>query len=181
MTAPVDIYIAAEYNFMTDFNGINRHFPNPVYPSGVYDSEKQQYKYGAESIEYPNLTLSEKLYDKYGNEIPAGFYTIVISPDKTALGFYQQGILKARAKVFKTEEDMNFIYEKDKEKEILDRLEKAREKKKLKKQREIEEELKAFKETHAAKTYAELEDSQNGYYLLKYSHAGIYAEAVMQK
>ena len=28
--------IANDFDFMTDFNGIKRHFPNPTYPSGIF-------------------------------------------------------------------------------------------------------------------------------------------------
>ena len=58
---------------MTDFNGANRHFPQPFYKAGVYDEEKPQYK-GPESTTFPNLTLPCTLYDEYGNSIPEGFY-----------------------------------------------------------------------------------------------------------
>ena len=69
------------YDFMTDFNGPSRLYPNPQYPAGVYDSDNPIYKFGPESSAYPNLTLPCNLYDEWGNEIPQGFYMAVLSDD----------------------------------------------------------------------------------------------------
>ena len=49
--------IANDFDFMTDFNGIKRHFPNPTYPSGIYEEQKTRYNWGPESSPYPTLTL----------------------------------------------------------------------------------------------------------------------------
>ena len=77
-----DYDLISNFDFMTDFNGIERHYPYPFYPAGVYDEDKMQYKYGPASKEYPNLKLSENLYDQYGNSISAGYYMVVLSFDK---------------------------------------------------------------------------------------------------
>ncbi|MBQ9246211.1 hypothetical protein IJ182_08095 [bacterium] len=178
MTIDADLI---SYEFMTDFNGIERHFPNPFYPSGIYDEEKQQYKYGPESTTYPNLTLPCSLVDNEGNSIPDGFYMVALSYDKHYLELYQSNILKARVKVIKLIEQMYTKEELEEENEIIGRLRKAQMKKKLKKIREIEEELTEFKERTAADTYAEIEDSGKGYYILKYKCNGKKATGIIQK
>lgn len=180
MIADVDITLIS-YDFMTDFNGIDRHFPQPFYPSGIYDEEKQQYKYGPESTTYPNLTLPCELKDEYGNSIPDGYYMVALSVDMKYLDLYQSNRLRARVKVIKLIEKMYSKEELEEETEILGRLEKARMKNKLKKIREAEEELEAFKERTAADTYAEIVDSGKGYYILKYKCNGKTATGIIQK
>lgn len=169
------------YDFMTDFNGPSRHFPYPQYESGIFDKEKPVYKFGPESSEYPNLTLPCSLYDEWGNEIPQGFYMVVLSLDMKYLELYQSNKLKARVKVIKLVEKMYTREELDEESEIIDRLQKAKMNKKLKKYRKAEEDLNAFKERAAANSYAEIEDSGKGYYILKYNHNGKKASGVIQK
>ena len=173
--------IANDFDFMTDFNGINKHFPQPFYPSGVYDSDKPQYKHGPESSEYPNLTLPCKLYDEWGNVIQDGYYMVVLSQDMKFLELYQSNKLKARIKVIKLVEKMYTQEEIDEETEIIGRLQTAKMKKKLKKIREAEEDLIAFKERSAANSYAEIEDSGKGYYILKYNYNGKKATGIIQK
>ncbi len=169
------------YDFMTDFNGPSRHFPTPFYNSGVYDGEKPEYKYGPESSAYPNLTLPYALYDEFGNKIPDGFYMVVLSNDMKFLELYQSNILKAKIKVIKLVEKMYTREELDEEDEIISRLRKAQREKKLKKQRKAEEDLQSFKERAAANSYAKIEDSEEGYYILKYSCYGKQATGIIQK
>ncbi len=169
------------YDFMTDFNGPSRHYPNPYYPAGVYDADKPQYKYGPESAIYPNLTLPCTLYDEAGNSIPDGFYMVVLSDDRKFLELYQSNELKARVRVVKLVEKMYTDEELREEDEIIARMQKAKEKKKLKKYNRALEDLTAFKERKAANSYADILDSGKGYYILKYNLGGIKAEAVIQK
>lgn len=173
--------IANDFDFMTDFNSINRHFPQALYPSGIYDSEKPQYKHGPESSEYPNLTLPCKLYDEWGNVIQDGYYMVVLSQDMKFLELYQSNKLKARVRVIKLVEKMYTQEELDEETEIIGRLQTAKIKKKLKKIREAEEDLIAFKERAAANSYAEIEDSGKGHYILKYNYNGKKATGIIQK
>lgn len=173
--------LIASFDFMTDFNGIDRHFPNPQYPAGVYDPDKMIYKHGPESTTYPNLTLPCPLYDEYGNTIPEGFYMVALSPDMKYLELYQSNHMKARVKVIKLVETMYTKEELNEETEIIGRLEKAKMNKKLKKQRQAEEDLEALREKTAADTYAEIEDSGKGYYILKYKCNGKLATGVIQK
>jgi len=175
----IDVDLIA-YDFMTDFNGIERHFPEPFYPSGLYDKEKPQYK-GPESTTYPNLTLPCKLYDEWGNVIPDGYYMVVLSEDMKYLELYQSNKIKARVKVVKLVEKMYTQEELNEEAEIIGRLQTAKMKKKLKKYREAEEDLVAFKQRAAANTYAEIEDSGKGYYILKYNCDGKKATGIIQK
>ena len=173
--------IANDFDFMTDFNGIDRLFNNPFYPSGVYDEEKPQYKNGPESSQYPNLTLPCKLYDEWGNTIQDGYYMVVLSQDMKYLELYQSNKLKARVRVIKLVEKMYTQEELNEETEIIGRLRTAQAKQKLKKIREAEEDLIAFKERAAANSYAQIEDSGKGYYILKYNCNGKQATGLIQK
>lgn len=169
------------FDFMTDFNGPKRHFPSPFYPTGVYESDKPEYKYGPESSEYPNLTLPCNLYDNLGNEIPYGHYMVVLSFDKKYLELYQSNKLVARIRVIKLVEKMYTQEELEEENEIIGRMRSAQENKKLEKYRKAEEDLVAFKERAAANSYAEIFDSKQGYYILEYKHNGKTATAIIQK
>ena len=169
------------YDFMTDFNGLSRLYPNPQYPAGVYDLDNPIYKFGPESSAYPNLTLPCNLYDEWGNEIPQGFYMAVLSDDMKFIELYQSNKLKARVKVVKLVEKMYTNEELKEEDEIINRLQEAQRKQKLKKIREAEEELTAFKEKNAANSYARIYDSGQGYYILKYNRLGKRAEGIIQK
>ncbi len=169
------------FDFMTDFNGPDRHFPTPFYPAGVYESDKREYKFGPESTEYPNLTLPCKLYDDNGNEIPDGYYMVVLSDNLKYLDLYQSNQLRARVKVVKLVEKMYTQEEFNEESEIINRLQQAKLNKKLKKYREAEEDLIAFKERTAANSKAEILDSGKGYYILNYKHRGKTATGIIQK
>ncbi len=168
------------YDFMTDFNGISRHYPNPYYPAGIYDADKQIYKHGPESSEYPNLRLPCDLYDEYGEMIPDGFYMVALSEDMKSLELYQSNDLKARVKVIKLVEKMYTQEELDEESEIIARMQKYKNKK-LKKYAQAEEDLIAFKQRAAANSYAVIEDSGKGYYILKYNHNGKKATGIIKK
>lgn len=168
------------FDFMSDFNGPSRQFPNKLYPSGVHDEDKNVYKYGPESSEYPNLTLPCNLYDETGNTIQQGYYMAVLSDDKKFINLYQSNNLKARVKVIKLIEKMYTQEELDEEREIKHRMYKYKDKK-LKKYRKAEEDLEAFFQRREAENYAEIEDSKKGYYILKYNHNGKHATGIIQK
>ncbi len=176
----IDIDLIA-YDFMTDFNGPDRFYPNPSYPTGVYDEDNPRYKYGPESTEYPNLTLPCLIYDERGNSIPDGYYMAVLSSDRKYIELYQSNRLKARVRVAKLVEKMFTDEELREEDEIIARLQYAQENKKLKKYKKAEEDLTAFRQKNAANSYAEIEDSGLGYYILKYNHKGMKATAYIQK
>lgn len=165
---------------MTDFNGIDRQFPNPQYPAGVYDGQKSENK-GPDSTTYPNLVLPCSLIGSDGSSIPQGYYMAVLSFDKQFIDLYQSNELKARVKVIKLVEKMYTQEELQEEDDILGRLEIAKQKQQLKKIREIEEELEAYRERTAAETYCEIEDSGKGYYILKYNCNGKTATGIIQK
>lgn len=169
------------YDFMTDFNGPLRHFPNEFYPSGVYDGEKREYKYGPESVKYPTLILPCELQDSHGNSIPDGYYTATVSPERKYIHLYQGIDLKARIKIIKLTEKMYTDEERFEEESIRTKMEDAKNRKKLKKYREAEEELIAFKQRVNANSYAEIKDSGNGYYIIIYNMQGIKAEGIVYK
>ncbi len=169
------------YDFMTDFNGPGRHYPNPNYPAGVYDADSPKYKYGPESSVYPNLTLPCTLYDETGSSIPDGFYMVVLSNDRKFLELYQSNELKARARVVKLVEKMYTDEELREEDEIIARMQSAKQNKKLKKYEQAKEDLTALREKKASASSAEIVDSGKGYYILNYNAGGMKAEAYIQK
>lgn len=177
----IDCDLIASFDFMTDFNGISRHYPYPYYPAGIYDEDKIQYKQNTPSSEYPNLTLAENLYDKDGNIVPAGFYMVVISDDLKYLNLYQSNELKARVKIVKLVEEMRTSEELEEERELLGKIKMYEEKHKLKKYRKAQEDYQAFLEREAAKNYANIEDSGKGYYILTYNCYGKKAQGIIQK
>ena len=177
----VDCDLLASFDFMTDFNGISRHFPYPFYPAGVYDSDKMQYKYGPESTQYPNLTLPNSISDGLGNEISSGYYMVKLSEDLKFLNLYQSNELKARVKVTKLVEEMPTQEELEKESELIGKIRLYEEKQKLKKLRKAQEDYQAFLDNESAKNYADIEDSGKGYYILTYNCYGKKATAIIQK
>lgn len=176
-----DVDLIASYDFMTDFNGLDRQYTYPFYPAGIYSADKMQYKHGPESTEYPNLTLPNNLYDKYGNTIPAGYYMVAISEDLHYLNLYQSKELKGRVKIVKLVEEMRTQEELNKEAELIGKIKTYEMKHKLKKMRKAQEDYQAFLDEEAAKNYAEIEDSGRGYYILKYNCFGKKAEGIIQK
>ena len=176
-----DCDLIASFDFMTDFNGISRHYPKPFYPAGIYDEDKMQYKYGEKSTEYPNLTLPENLYDQFGDVIPAGYYMIAISDDRNYLNFYQSNELKAKVKIVKLVEEMRTQEELNEEADLINKIKTYELKQKLKKLRKAQEEYEAFLEREAAKNYAKIEDSGKGYYILTYNCYGKKAIGFIQK
>ena len=169
------------YDFISDFNGISRHYPKTQEESGLSDAQKPVYKYGPESSEYPNLLLPCELSDEWGNKIPDGYYMVVLSSDFKYLDLYQSNRLKAKVKVVKYTDRMYTHEELDEEAAIIQRLQEAKIKKKLKKYKKAEEDLIAFKERRSANSYAKIEDSRKGYYILKYNHNGKKATGIIQK
>lgn len=169
------------FDFMTDFNGIDRHYPTPYYPAGVYDEDKPIYKDNVEGSKFPTLTLPCDLYDMDGNIIPNGFYMVALSLNRKYLNFYQSNDLKARVRILKLVEKMYDQSEINEEMEIKGRIQWAKEHKKLKKLRKAEEDLEAFNQRTAAESTVEILDSGKGYYILEYNHDGKKATGIIQK
>ena len=169
------------YDFMTDFNGIDRQYPYPFYPAGIYEEDKVKYKSGELSSEYPNLTLPNNLSDKYGNILSAGFYMVAVSDDLKYLNLYQSNELKARVKIVKLVEEMKTQEEINEEADLIGKIKTYELKKKLKKLRKAQEDYQAFLESEAAKNYADIEDSGKGYYILNYYCYGKKAVGIIQK
>ena len=177
----IDSDLIASFDFMTDFNGIDRYIPDSFYPAGVYDSDKRQYKYGPNSIEYPVLKLPKSIYDKAGNEISPGYYMVRLSDERTHLNLYQSNKLKARVKVIKLVEEMRTQEELQEEENLKGAIKKYEEKQNLKKLRKAQEDYKAFLESEAAKNYANIVDSGKGYYVVNYNCYGKKATGIIQK
>lgn len=177
----IDCDLIASYDFMTDFNGIDRQYPNGLYPAGIYDGEKAQNKYGPSSTEYPNITLAENIYDDKGDYIPAGYYMVVLSDNHDYLNLFQANELKARVKVVKLVEEMKTQEELNEELELIGTIKLYEEKKKLKKLRKAKEAYEAFIESEVAKNYARIEDTGKGYYSLEYLCNGKKALGIIEK
>lgn len=81
----------------------NEIVPYPQYPSGVTPGTSGIYTQGYASIQNPVLALKEDIVDKNGRGLLAGFYEVRSSDLFEFLLFYQNGVLKAKIPVIKTE------------------------------------------------------------------------------
>lgn len=151
------------------FNSPEYIFDNPTYPSGLYSEQNTIFTYGYKERDYPLLTLPQPIYDNSGNFISDGYYIVALSDDKKFLYIIQGNILKAKIPVAKYEELAPNQEDIDDEKEIKNNLEKARNKNNRKKIKIFEQELEKFNRRILNKMTATLEDSGEGYYILKYS------------
>lgn len=83
--------------------------PYPTYSSGVKDSDNAIYRYAHKTSDYPNLMLIEPLYDNEGNVILPGYYSLVLSDDRSILYLVQGEKIYADIPVFKVEEDKKAV------------------------------------------------------------------------
>lgn len=156
-------------------------FENPTYPSGLYPEQSSVYTFGYKEKDYPLMTLASPIFDNCGNALPVGYYLIALSDDKKFLLIIQSNILKAKIPVFKLTELMPDTSEIQEKANLDAELEKARMKKNLKKIKKAEVELKNFNMRILAKMSATIEDSGQGYYILKYSRLNIKACGIISK
>ncbi len=156
-------------------------FENKPNRSGIKAEDKAIYRYAYPSSQYPVLILPNKIFDNTGNSIENGYYTVALSDDKQFLMLIQSCNLKAKIPVGKIVEVELTQEEKDQEQELKDKIEEYKYKKKLKKQREAEKELKDIYKRRQAKMSADIFDSGEGYYILKYFNKNIRAWGYITK
>lgn len=149
-------------------NSPDAYFINKKYSSGIVPQEKPIYVYAYPSSGFPVVIFPQKLFDESGNSISDGYYSVILSEDKKFLLLVQSSVLKAKVPVAKFVEVKLTPEEAAEESEIKDRIEVATFKKKWKKLKQAEKDLKDFNTRQQAKMSAELLDSGQGYYVLKY-------------
>ena len=139
-----------------------------TYPSGLYDKDQGQVKYGPKSTNNPTLTITDPIFDAdRRNYIAPGFYELQLSYDRDFLIFYQGAKQIATVPVFKFEEDKSEIKPQPmdaKSQKKADKEAKKQEKKRKKdiKQHKIPEEPIIY--NNATIEY----DEKENYYLIKY-------------
>ncbi len=152
----------------TKLNTPDKLFERPTYPSGIVEGKKTIYQYSYPSNQYPILLLPQPLFDEGGDSIKDGYYIVALSDDNKYLLLIQSNELKAKIPVLKYEELKPNQEEIEEEAAIKARLQKAQEKRKLKKYRAAEDDLKNFKTRLYSKMSVDIYDSGQGYYLVKY-------------
>lgn len=155
--------------------------PHLSCPSGTYTEQSTLYTHGYENSKYPVLALAEPIFDNASNSISDGYYVVILSQDKKFLLLFQSSYLKAKIPVFKYEHSTFTQEEKDEEKSIQDDIDYYTQKGKYKKLAEAKDQMRKFKLRQEAKTYADIYDSKQGYYILKYLQGEDYAEAIIAK
>lgn len=149
-------------------NSPELYFENKSCPSGVMVEQKTIYTFAYPSSEYPVAIFPQELFDDSGNSISDGYYSVMLSEDKKFLLLVQSNILKAKVPVVKYVESQLTPEEAAEEAAIKAKIDKATFKKKWKKLKEAEKELKDYNTRKKAKMSADIFDSGQGYYILKY-------------
>ena len=156
-------------------------FANPTYPSGLVDGDSSIYKYAYPASKYPVIILPEDLHDNDGNSISNGYYSIALSDDKKFLLLIQSNNLRAKIPVATYKENDLSDEEKNELDDINKNIELAKEKHKLKKYKQAQLDLKNYYLRQQVKMKAEILDSQQGYYLIRYKNQNVNATGVILK
>lgn len=149
-------------------NSPDMYFENKSYPSGLEPAKNPIYTYGYQDSDYPVITLPKAIFDGEGDSISDGYYAVILSEDKKFLLLAQSGILKAKVAVAKYIESKPTQEEAAELDDIKARLENAKLKKKWKKYKQAEKDLNDYNTRQQAKMSADIFDSGQGYYILKY-------------
>lgn len=149
-------------------NSPELYFENKSCPSGLVEGQNTIYTFAYPSSDFPVVILPQELFDESGNSIPNGYYSVMLSDDKKFLLLIQSDILKAKVPVAKYVESQLSPEEAAEEAAIKDKIAKANLKRKWKKLKEAEKELNDYNLRKKAKMSAEIFDSGQGYYILKY-------------
>lgn len=147
--------------------------PYPMYPSGLSDSDNAIYRYAEKSSNSPVLMLVDPIYDNDRNVILPGYYSLILSDDRSYFLLAQGDVVVASIPVFKVEED----------KEALAKLHDKKYQRKLAKKEKEEAKINAKKARQGVpapeKTVhmdASIEYQQDKkYYLIKYERDRIRA------
>lgn len=163
---------------MKDFELV---FPNPSYPSGVYDYQDPVYDFPYAERDYPIALLADPIYDNDGDHLPVGYYLIALSKDQKFLLLIQSNAVKAKvpvATLTKIEPNKQELAERA---AIQQDLEEARLKNKLKKFKQYNEELENFDKKILRRISATIEDTGQGYYIVKYNRFDYKATGYIKK
>ena len=159
-----------------------RVWATPVHPqetSGVQDWSKAHVRYSLKESEYPTLTIVTPIFDNGGNVIPAGYYELAISDDRTFFILLQSKEQIAVIPVFKIEEDAN------EEKRLNNKEYKKELKKEEKKRKEINEKRDKVGMRHDEEFVymdASIEYCKDGdYYLIKYERGTLKAWGAIKR
>lgn len=164
-----------------DMKNFELVFPNASYPSGIYDYQEPVYDYPYAERDYPVMTLVDPIYDYDGNCIADGYYSVVLSKDNNFLLLVQSNIVKAKipvATLTKVEPNKQELAERA---AIQADRDEAKFKNKLKKFKQYNEELEEFDKKILRRNTATIEDSGQGYYIVKYSRFDYKATGYIRK
>lgn len=155
--------------------------PNPSCPSGVMDNQKTIYTHAYESSKYPVIVLPEKIYDNTGDFLSDGYYSIALSDDKKFLLLIQSNILKAKIPAFDVVIAQKTQQELEEEQEYLNKIESENQKKRYRKYRQAKQEYENYKLKQQAKMRAEILDSGQGFFIVKYNNVDVSAKGYIYK
>jgi hypothetical protein len=170
------------YDIYSDWNDVKRQYNRPQYPAGIYEWDKSANLFSKPSTKFPILILPYDIQDNDGNVLPNGFYILALSNSRTKLFFVQENQIIAEIPVVKLVEKMETREEREKEEALKAKVIKLQEKGKRKdKIMAAQEELQAYQNSRLYSAKAEITDSGEGYYNVKYEEGICKAWGVIKK
>ena len=170
------------YDIYSDWNDVKRQYNRPQYPAGIYDWDKAENLFSKPSTKFPILILPYDIEDNEGNVLPNGFYILALSVSRTKLYFVQANNIIAEIPVVKLVEKMETREEREKEAALKAKVIMLKEKNKRKdKIMAAQEELEAYQNSRLYSAKAEISDSGEGYYNVKYEEGIFRAYGVIKK
>ena len=166
--------IAVDCNLLA-LNSPEDILPYPATKSGLLDEDKGHIKFGYPSSSYPVLNMPYILEDYDGNNIPPGFYEIVLSPDRKTLYFVQSNQIKASIPVAKLVEKM---VSQEEERQRIKEQEKLYKKYKNNPRKRPRDQTTRKKQADMSAT---IDASPDEYYILKYKNGNIEATGYIIK
>lgn len=159
--------------FIFDPQTPEKVIPNPSYPSGAYEEEQGIYMYALPSSKFPVVRIPYIITDSTGEfGLKPGFYEVAISNNRNYLLLIQSKIIKAKIPIIKIsyKKQVNDL-------DDASKSEKIKKKKTIKQSRNSEKEMNELREQ--AKLKAEIIDSREGYFILKYDDSSAHAEGYL--
>ena len=126
------------------------------------------YKYAYPESDYPVLRLPFDIYDSEGEVLPHGFYMIALDTSRKYLLFIQSNTLKARVPAISVTEVMTKDKDFEKREELAYKYQKYMARGKQRKAKRYLNDLQTYDKRVRAKMSAEIETTDDGYYILKY-------------
>ena len=137
--------------------------------SGTYEEDNPVYRMAYPSSIYPVLNLGYPIYDNLGNKIDPGHYEVALSVDKKYLLLIQSKKLIARVPVIKVDFDEEAFEEnKEKFKELDEKLLKYQVKNNLKRINQFKKEIEYQQKKLLSKNLVEIDNSNPEYFILDY-------------